>query len=213
MRLFGNKIDSTPIDGDLTPISNNLLIKVKEVATATQGGIFIPDNAKERPTQGMVIAAGPGRTHPETGILIPIAAKVGQSVLYGKYDGTELKYNDEPHQLIKDDDVLLTYDGAEATVANVTPVKDQVLIELPPKEVASVGGIIVSGAGAGEKKRADYGKVVKIGPGRQAGNGAVMEMQVAPGDSCRFRDFAGSEIKLDGKEFLVIRTYDILAKW
>jgi chaperonin GroES len=138
---------------------------------------------------------------------------VGDSVLYGKYDGTELKYNDEPHQLIKDDDVLLKYSGNEATLDNVQPVKDQVLIELPPKESTSIGGIIVSSAPGTEKKRADFGTVVKIGPGRQAGTGSIMPIQVAPGDQCRFRDFAGSEVKLDGKDFLVIRAYDILAKW
>ena len=159
-----------------------------------------------------MVAAGPGRNHPETALLIPIAAKVGESVLYGKFDGTELKYNDEPHQLIKDDDVLLKYEGNEATLANVQPVKDQVLIELPPKEATSIGGIIVSSPNTKEK-RADFGKVVKVGPGRIAGNGATMPIQVTPGDEVRFRDFAGSEIKLDGKDYLVIRAYDILAKW
>ena len=183
-----------------------------QVAEATAGGIYIPDNAKERPTQGQVVAAGPGRIHPETGLLIDIAVSVGESVLYGKYDGTELKYNDEEHQLIKDDDVLLKYNGKEATLDNVTPVKDQVLVELPPKEATSMGGIIVSTPDE-KKKRPDNGKVVKVGPGRIAGNGVLMKPQVAPGDNVRLRDFGGSEIKLDGKDYLVVRAYDILAKW
>lgn len=68
-RLWKNKIDNIQIDGDLTPLSNNLLVRVKEVASQSQGGLFIPDNAKERPTEGTVIAAGPGRQHPETGQL------------------------------------------------------------------------------------------------------------------------------------------------
>jgi chaperonin GroES len=79
-----NKIDGIPISGDLAPWSNNLLIKVKEVASATSGGLYIPDNAKERPTEGLVIAAGPGRVHPDTGILIGIAVTVGENVIYGK---------------------------------------------------------------------------------------------------------------------------------
>ena len=165
------------------------------MAEATAGGIYIPDNAKERHTQGQVVAAGPGRIHPETGLLIEIAVNVGESVLYGKYDGTELKYN-----------------GKEATLENVEPVKDQVLVELPAKEATSMGGIIVSTPDE-KKKRPDYGKVVKVGPGRIAGNGVLMKPQVAPGDSVRLRDFGGSEIKLDGKEYLVVRAYDILAKW
>lgn len=207
-----NKIDGIPITGNLSPLSNNLLIKVKEVASATSGGLYIPDNAKERPTEGLVVAAGPGRVHPDTGILINSAVAVGENVIYGKYDGTELKYNDINHQMIKDDDVLLKFTGKEATLENVDCVKDQVLIKLPPKEDTSLSGIIVTTAETKEK-RASYGTVAKIGPGRQAGNGALMPIQVKPGDGVRFRDFAGSVVKLGTDEYLVIRAYDILAKW
>ena len=52
-----------------------------------------------------------------------------------------------------------------------------------------------------------------MGPGRQCSNGKIMPIQVKPGDNVRFRDFAGSEVKLDGAEYLVIRAYDVLAKW
>ena len=207
-----NKLDGIPIDGNLQPLSNNLLIKVREIATATSGGLYIPDNAKERPTEGLVIAAGPGRTHPETGLLLNIAVDVGENVIYGKYDGSELKYNDINHQLIKDDDVLLKFTGKEATVDNVECVKDNVMIKLPPKEDTSLTGIIITTAETKEK-RASYGKVVKIGPGRIAGNGISMPIQVKPGDGVRFRDFAGSIVKLGTEEYLVIRAYDILAKW
>ena len=213
-RLSANKLDGITIDGDLQPVANNLLIKVKEALSETKGGLFIPDNAKERPTEGTVMAAGPGRVHPETAVQLDIAVQPGVNVIYGKYDGSELKYNDVAHQLIKDDDVLLTYPvGVEATVANVNCVKDQVLIRLPAKETANLSGIIIATPGEGEKKRADYGTVVKIGPGRQSGSGKVMPIQLKPGDNVRFRDFAGSELKLDGHEHLVIRAYDVLAKW
>jgi len=207
-----NVMDGLSIDGDIIPLSNNLLIKVKDVASSTQGGLFIPDNAKERPTEGTVIAAGPGRIHPETGIQLSIAVKVGSNVIYGKYDGTELKYNGFNHQMIKDDDVLLYYPGSEATLENVECVKDQVLIKLPPKEETNLAGIIVTTPGSTEK-RPNYGTVAKIGPGRQAGNGAVMPVQVSPGNGVRFREFAGSQIKLGTDEYIVLRTYDILAKW
>jgi chaperonin GroES len=213
-KLYARKLDGITIEGDLQPMANNLLIKVKEALAETKGGLFIPDNAKERPTEGTVIAHGPGRIHPETALLLNIAVKTGTNVIYGKYDGSELKYDGEPHQLIKDDDVLLTYPvGQEATVANVECVKDQVLIEFPPREQANNAGIIIATPTEGEKKRPDHGTVVKIGPGRQAGNGKVMEIQVKPGDKVRFRDFAGSEIKLGTTDYLVIRAYDILAKW
>jgi len=207
-----NKLDGIPINGDLTPLSNNLLIKVKAAVTSTVGGIYIPDNAKERPTEGLAIAVGPGRVHPETGFQLDIAVNAGESVLYGKYDGTELRYNDVDHQLIRDDDVLLKYSGDKATIENVTPVKDQVLIKLPPKEEKNAAGIIISTPGSKEKRR-DYGEVTKVGPGRQAGNGVYQKIQVKPGDYARFREFAGTNVKLDGVEFIVVRAYDILAKW
>ena len=210
--LFANKLDNMSIEGDLIPCANNCLVKVKEAAVSTAGGLYIPDNAKERPTEGVCVAAGPGRVHPETAVLIDMGVKVGDGVLYGKYDGTELKYNDLNHQLIKDDDVLLTYTGKEATLANVVPVKDQILVKLPPKEDAVASGIIVSVAGK-EAKKPDYGTAVKIGSGRQAGNGKYMPIQVSEGDKVRFRSYAGAEIKLDGAEYIVIRAYDVLAKW
>lgn len=175
--LHSNKLDGIVIPGDLTPIANNLLIKVKEAAVSTAGGLYIPDNAKERPTEGLVMAAGPGRIHPETGLQLICAVKQGESVIYGKYDGTEMKYNDANHQLIKDDDVLLKYTGSEPTFANCQPVKDQVMIRLPGKEAAAASGIILGSLDSKDKK-VDCGVVAKIGPGRQAGNGAIMPIQV-----------------------------------
>jgi chaperonin GroES len=210
--LRANKMDGLTIGGDLIPLQNNLLIKVKEVASSTQGGIYIPDNAKERPTEGLCVAAGPGRIHPDTALQLECAVKQGECVIYGKYDGTELKYNDANHQMIKDDDVLLKFTGKEPTLATVECVKDQVMIRLPPKETANASGIIIATPET-KDKRPDTGVVVKIGPGRQAGNGQLMKVQVAPGDGVRFRDFAGSDVKIEGVEYRVIRAYDILAKW
>ena len=125
-RFFANKMDGITISSDLQPLQNNLLVKVRPAVGSTAGGIFIPDNAKERPNEGVVIAAGPGRVHPETGLQLNIAVQKGESVVYGKFDGTEMRYNDENHQLIRDDDVLLKFTGPEPTFANSECVKDQV---------------------------------------------------------------------------------------
>ena len=211
LALKGNKLDGININGDLLPISNNLLIKVKVAADSTKGGLFIPDNAKERPTEGSVVAAGPGRVHPESGVHMPIAVNAGQSVIYGKYDGTEMKYNEANHQLIKDDDVLLTYVGSELLFDNCLPVKDQVLIRLPDKEATNSGGIIIQSLDS--KEKIDYGTVAKVGPGKMASTGVIIPPSVIPGDGVRFRDFAGSDIKIEGVDYRVIRGYDILAKW
>lgn len=142
------------------------------------GGLFIPDNAKERPTEGLVMSAGPGRIHPETGIQLDCAVVAGDSVIYGKYDGTEMRYNDMNHQLIKDDDVLLKFTGNDLTFANCEPVKDQIMIKLSGKEMTSAAGIIVNAVDS-KDIRIDSGVVAKVGPGRQAGNGATMPVQVS----------------------------------
>ena len=151
--------------------------------------------------------------HPYTGVQLDNPAKVGMKVLYGKYDGTELKYDGVVHQLIKDDDILLVYSGDEATLENVQCVKDQVLILLDTKSDETESGLLVQEERNGfEMRDVDTGVICKVGPGRQAGSGAGMEIQITEGDKVKFRDYAGSNVKLGNTEYAVIRAYDILAK-
>jgi chaperonin GroES len=213
MSVKENTLDEMVIPRDLVPVSNSILVKVKEKPQTTKGGLYIPDEANARPTEGLVVATGPGRYHPETARLIEIAVKIGDKVLYGKYDGFELRYNKENHQLIKDDDVLLTYTGAEATIANVECVKDQVLVKLPINDQVTDSGIIMGKKEFMPGQKMGVGVVAKVGPGRIAGNGEYMGVQVKPGDNVRFREFAGFEIKIEGEAYNVIRCYDILSTW
>jgi chaperonin GroES len=164
----------TPFHADMVRLQ---IIKTRQTASHISGGLYIPDNAKERPNEGIVMAAGPGRIHPETGVQLGCPVVAGDSVIYGKYDGTEMKYNDMNHQLIKDDDVLLKYTGNDLKFENCEPVKDQVMIRLKGKDATSASGIIVN-AVDNKDIRIDCGVVAKVGPGRQAGNGAVMPIQV-----------------------------------
>lgn len=210
--FMSNKLDGMTIEGNLSPLSNNLFVKVKEVPSLTKSGFIIPDKAKERPTEGTVVSAGPGAVHPDTGVRLDMSAQVGVNVMYGKYEGCEMKYNDENHQMIKDDDVLLTYSGPEATVETVQCVKDRVLIKLPPKEDSSKSGIIIKPTSK-DDNIPTYGTVVKVGPGKQASSGVVLPPQVEPGDHVRFREYGGTQLKLGGEDYLVTRMYDILAKW
>ena len=85
------------------------------------------------------------------------------------------------------------------------------MIRLPPKEDRSLTGIILSTAEEG--KKACYGVVEKVGPGKPAANGELLPMHVVAGDGVRFRDFATTMVKLQGQEFLMVRAYDIMAKW
>ena len=209
---LGAKVDGITVEGELMPTQNNLLVKVKEASSSTSGGIIIPDKAKTRPNEGTVVIAGPGRIHPETGAKIDMAVKEGEGVIYGKYDGSELKLNEVGHQMIKDDDVLLKYTGGDPLLANVEPVKDYVLVQMPPKTMSSDVGLIIVTA-EDKEKRSDWGTVAKIGPGRQAANGKLIPIPVEPGDGVRYRDHAGADVKLEGVEFQVVRATEIFAKW
>ncbi|CAN0251264.1 unnamed protein product, partial [Phaeothamnion confervicola] len=92
----------------------------------TSGGVVLPDQTKERPTEGRVVAAGPGRYHPHTGELIPMCVAPGDRVMFSRFSGRKVKYQDEEHSMITDDDLLLVYTGDAVTVDSLKMVRDQV---------------------------------------------------------------------------------------
>lgn len=210
--LQADNLDGIPIEGNFAPLSNNVFVKVKEVAPTTVSGIFIPDNAKERPCEGTVVSTGPGMVHPETGVRLEMTVPVGANVMYGQYDGNEMKFNGVNHQMIKDDDVLVTYTGTEATLQTVQCIKDLILIKLPPKEDTSQSGIIINAPGS-NKKAPTHGTVVKVGPGKPNSHGVLMTPPVQPGDQVRFREYGATPLKLEGEDYILTRSFDILAKW
>ena len=86
----------------IKPLADRVVIEPKEAETKTASGIFIPDTAKEKPQQGTVVAAGPGKKDE------PMEVKVGDSVLYGKYAGTEVTADDKKYLIVKQSDILAT---------------------------------------------------------------------------------------------------------
>lgn len=89
----------------IKPLNDRILVKPIEHQEERIGGIIIPDTAKEKPQEGEVIAVGPGRIG-ENGQRIAMTVAVGNKVLYGKYSGTEVKYNNEDYLIMREDDVL-----------------------------------------------------------------------------------------------------------
>ena len=89
----------------IRPLNNRLIVKRIEEEEKTSGGIIIPDSAKEKPQQGNVVAAGPGKRD-DTGKRIAMEVKAGDRVLFSKYGGTEVKLDGEEHLIISEDDVL-----------------------------------------------------------------------------------------------------------
>lgn len=87
------------------PLHDRVVVKRIDAEEKTKGGIIIPDSAKEKPSQGQVVAVGPGGRD-EAGKLIPIDIKVGNKVLFGKWSGTEVKLDGEDLLIMKESDIL-----------------------------------------------------------------------------------------------------------
>ena len=86
------------------PLEDRVVIWPDDEAETMRGGLYIPDTAKEKPTQGEVVAVGPGRV--EKGARVPVDVKVGDKVLYGKYSGTNITLDGEEVVIVKSSDIL-----------------------------------------------------------------------------------------------------------
>jgi len=93
----------------LKPLNDRVLVKRLEMEEKTAGGIYIPDSAKEKPMKGEVVAAGPGKLD-EDGKRVKMAVKAGDTVLFAKYAGTEIKIDGEEHLVMREDDILAIVD-------------------------------------------------------------------------------------------------------
>jgi chaperonin GroES len=89
----------------LKPLADRLVVEPIEREEMTASGIYVPETAKEKPQEGKVIAAGPGRRDDE-GDRIPMDVNEGDRVLYAKYGGTEVKVDDKKYLILKESDVL-----------------------------------------------------------------------------------------------------------
>ena len=90
---------------NVRPLSDRVLVKRLEEEETTKGGIIIPDNAKEKPQPGKVMAVGEGKLL-DNGTRITPGVKVGETVLFGKYAGTEIKVDGEEYLILREDDIF-----------------------------------------------------------------------------------------------------------
>jgi chaperonin GroES len=93
----------------LRPLADRLVVEPIEQEDITASGIYVPDTAKEKPQEGKVVAAGPGRKDDE-GERISMDVAVGDRVLYAKYGGTEVKLEDKKYLILKESDILAILD-------------------------------------------------------------------------------------------------------
>jgi len=95
----------------IRPLHDRVLVKrIEEDMEKTKGGIIIPDTAKEKPQQGKVIAVGKGKVG-EDGKVTPFDVKAGDTILFGKYSGSEIKIDGDEHLIMREDDILGVVEG------------------------------------------------------------------------------------------------------
>jgi chaperonin GroES len=88
----------------VSPLADRVVVKPLEETEQMRGGLYIPDTAKEKPQQGEVIAAGPGRFEKDK--RVPMEVKVGDRILYGKYSGTEVNLDGDTYLILRESDIL-----------------------------------------------------------------------------------------------------------
>jgi len=87
------------------PLADRVVVKAEAVEEKTASGIILPDTAKEKPQMGKVVAVGPGKTS-DSGSIMKMSVKVGDKVLYGKYSGTEISFENNEYLIMKENDIF-----------------------------------------------------------------------------------------------------------
>ena len=90
---------------NVKPLADRVIVKAAEAEEVTKGGIILPDTAKEKPQQGEIVAVGPGKVS-DSGNLVDMTLKTGDTVLYGKYSGTEITVDGEGVLIMRESDIL-----------------------------------------------------------------------------------------------------------
>ena len=95
---------------NIRPLHDRIVVKRLEEKENMQGGLYIPDSAKEKPQEGEVVAVGKGKRL-EDGKVVPLDVKVGDRILFGKYSGSDIKLDNEEYLIMREDEVLGILDG------------------------------------------------------------------------------------------------------
>ncbi|TVU09691.1 hypothetical protein EJB05_43182 [Eragrostis curvula] len=186
------------------PLGDRVLVKVNSSEAKTEGGILLPVSVQSRPTGGEVVAVGEGRSIGSNSI--EISVPVGAQVVYSKYAGTELKFNDADHLILKEDDIIGILDSDD--VKDLKPLNDRILIKVAEAEEQTAGGLLLTQA---NKEKPSIGTVIAVGPGPLNEDGSRKALSIAPGSDVMYSKYAGSEFKGEDGEYIVLRASDVMA--
>ncbi|TKW33324.1 hypothetical protein SEVIR_2G226600v4 [Setaria viridis] len=186
------------------PLGDRVLVKVKTTEAKTDGGILLPVSVQSRPTGGEVVAVGEGRSFGSNSI--EISVPVGAQVVYSKYAGTELEFNDADHLILKEDDIIGILDSDD--VKDLKPLNDRILIKVAEAEEQTAGGLLLTQA---NKEKPSVGTVVAVGPGPLGEDGTRKALSITPGSNVMYSKYAGSEFKGQDGEYIVLKASDVMA--
>lgn len=204
------KLNNYMLPGPLVPLADQILVKQSKMADVTSGGLYMPADSVEKPSEGVVVLAGPGATHPDTGQLIPNPCKEGDLVLLNEYVGEKVDYCGDKHAFVAATEVLGIFEGGEPVVGSFKPLQDRVLVKLEEAATETTSGIALASESSEESTQ---GEVIAVGSGRITSQGDIVPTGISPGESVIYGKFAGTTVNIEGGEYKVVSAADCLAKW
>lgn len=208
--MMDYRLNNYVLPGPLKPLNNQALVKLRQKSEQTGGGLFVPTEETEKPKEGIVIAAGPGKQHPDTGKLLECPVKEGELVLLSDFNGEKVEYNGEGHMFVDADTLLGSFKDKEITSAAFQPLGDRVMVEMAEAQTETTTGIALA---LDDDDDANCGEVVSVGPGKAQPNGELKPVGISQGDSVMYARYTGSEATMDGKRFKIVSEGDCIAKW
>lgn len=208
---YSTIININETHGPLKPLNDYILVRPKIDSKNNECRIIFPDENKGQSTLAEVIAVGPGKLHPHTGIRIDNPVNVGMLIIYGAFDGTELKYHNQDLKVLRGEDVMLFCEGSLMTKDNVEPSRDYVLVRPYEKATKSRNGLFFSNlAMKKEHNKPNTGTVFKVGKGRVSNTGKIIKPPVRFGEKVKFKSYSGIEVSIEGEKWIIVKTTDIL---
>ncbi|KAF7094291.1 hypothetical protein CFC21_096609 [Triticum aestivum] len=192
----------TPKYTSLKPLGDRVLVKLSAAEEKTIGGILLPSSAQSKPQGGEIVAVGGGRTIGDKKV------ETGSQVVYSKYAGTEVEYNNSKHLIMKEDDIIGILESDD--VKDMKPLNDRILIKVAEASDKTEAGLILTET---TKEKPSIGTVVAVGPGSLDEEGKRQPLPVSPGSTVLYSKYAGGEFKgADGTNYIVLRVSDVMAE-
>nr|VDD33084.1 unnamed protein product [Brassica oleracea] len=190
----------------IKPLGDRVLVKIKEAEEKTMGGILLPSTAHSKPQGGEVVAVGEGRTIGKTKIDIDVPT--GAQIIYSKYAGTEVEFNDVQHLILKEDDIVGLLETED--IKDLKPLNDRVFIKVVAEaEEKTAGGLLLTET---TKEKPSIGTVIAVGPGSLDEEGKRQPLSISTGSTVLYSKYAGNDFKgKDGSNYIALRASDVMA--